>query len=279
MSAHPESHLSTVRRYLFEASQRWWMSALGLKFAAYVVGVGGVVLTPPSWAIALGTATLAFVAEGCSLRSDFIRSAAESLHRKLELQDGLDWGISDFDRRDLTARFPHLFRGELKLHSADTSYFASQDPPNPRRVAANVEESAFWSKHNAGATASICAALALVLIIISVSGLMFALLAYGSSPVARENGAKIITATLLLLFSLTLVPLCLRYDNFRKKSEESERLAIQMQKDNPDAAQAIKLLFEYQLARAASPMLPSFVYWRKRDNLNLAWEQCHPPNN
>ena len=276
MSTPSESHLSTVRRYLFEASQRWWIGALGLKFAAYIVGVGGVVLAPPSWAIALATAALAFVAEGCSLRSDFIRSAAESLHRKLELQDGLEWKISDFDKRDLVARFPHLFRDKLKLHSADTSYFASQHPPHPQRVAANVEESAFWSKHNAGATAALCAGLTIVLVLISVAGLMTALLAYGNSAVARENGAKIVTATLLLLFSLTLVPLCLKYDNFRRKSEEAEKAAIQMKNDNPDIAQAIKLLFEYQHARAASPMLPSFIYWRKRDNLNAAWAECHP---
>ena len=91
-------------------------------------------------------------------RSDSVKGVADSLHRKLELEDSFGWSISNAELSDIIADAPFT---EAALHSSQehgAKFFASGLPVGSKRGLANLEESAWWTKHLSRTMWRICLA-------------------------------------------------------------------------------------------------------------------------
>jgi hypothetical protein len=139
--------LRALSRALFDVAKHWRTAELVLRLSLFVVGVLVILLSIlPEYAPLL-IALLTAAAELCLLRSDAIKRIAESLLRKLDVQESFGWPISKVEVSDLLIQSPARLRKEYSKSETQEQYFASQEQPSPRRALENVQESAWWSKH------------------------------------------------------------------------------------------------------------------------------------
>jgi hypothetical protein len=76
----------------------------------------------------------------------------------------------------------------------------------------------------------------------------------------------------MIVFSLDLVRLSVDFLNFSNKSLMIEQQATSLIEDNSlDMVKAIKLMHEYQLARALGPMIPQVMFNIMRKDLHQMW--------
>ncbi|MGI2909082.1 hypothetical protein [Tolypothrix sp. VBCCA 56010] len=85
---------------------------------------------------------------------------------------------------------------------------------------------------------------------------------------------NIVVLALMLVFSLGLLRSMNSYYKFSSAAEKIEKTAGQLLlgQDIHDS-DAMKIMFEYHLARANAPLLPSWLWKSMRDDLNNIWRQ------
>jgi hypothetical protein len=75
------------------------------------------------------------------------------------------------------------------------------------------------------------------------------------------------------LFSLRVIRISISYLNFSKKASKTEEIAERMlQSGNIDLTETIKFVQEYHLARAAAPLIPTWVWKQRAPVLNELWK-------
>jgi hypothetical protein len=259
-----------LAKALDDCAKRWWGASLGAKGLGFLTGAFIGVLPPEPVPFIVAACTL--VAELCSYRSDAIKSTAQQLRRKLDLQDGFGWPIPSSDLSDLRVRCSPWVKQRARLHPVNEPYFASTDPPGPVRALKNVCESAWWTKHLAQRMATYCWTTMVVGIIISFIILLVALQAT-STHSTQVNVARMVTAFLMLFLSLGLVKLAFGYGSLSKNSESSEKAADRALQATTDELVAFKVMYDYHLHRAAGPLLPTWLWKMRKDELNETWQE------
>jgi hypothetical protein len=78
---------------------------------------------------------------------------------------------------------------------------------------------------------------------------------------------------LMLFLSLGLVKLAFSYGSLSKNSESSEKAADRALQARPDELGAFKVMYDYHLHRAAGPLLPTWLWKMRKDELNQTWQE------
>jgi hypothetical protein len=259
-----------LAKALDDCAKRWWGASLGAKGLGFLTGALISVLPPEP--IPFIVAGYTIVAELCSYRSDTVKNSAQQFRRKLDLQDGFGWPIPNADLSDLLVRCSAWVKQRARTHPVGEPYFASTDPPGPLRALKNVCESAWWTKHLAQRMATYCWTAMILGIIISFI-VMIVVIQATSTHSTQVNVAKMVTAFLMLFLSLGLVKLALGYGSLGKNSESSEKAADRAQQGTPDELGAFKVMYDYHLNRAAGPLLPTWLWNMRKDDLNQSWRE------
>ncbi len=265
-------NLRTLSRALFDVAKHWRTAELALRLSVFVVGVVVILLSIlPKYAPFL-IALLTIAAELCLLRSDTIKGTAESLLRKLDVQESFGWPISKVEVSDLLIQSPAKLRKKFSTSGMQEQYFASHQESGPRRALENVQESAWWSKHLARRTGHYYLAATLILTIVSLGALLVSIETIQNYDVLSNVG-RVVTSTFMLVFSLGLVRFTLGYYRFGASAAQIEGKAEHLlESDDSDPLQAIKVMHEYQLARAVAPLLSSWIWKLMSDDLNSLWK-------
>lgn len=268
----PPHDLRALSRALFDVAKHWRTAELVLRLSVLVVGAVVILLSIlPKYAPFL-IALLTAVAELCLLRSDAIKRTAESLLRKLDVQESFGWPISKMEVSDLLIQSPARLRNKFSMSGVQEQYFASQQEFGPRRTLENVQESAWWSKHLARRTGHYYLAATVILILVSLGALLVSIETIPNHNVLSNIG-RVVTSTFMLVFSLGLIRFTLGYYRFGARAAQIEVLAGHLlESDGDDLVSAIKAMHEYQLARAVAPLLPSWLWKLMSDDLNSLWQ-------
>jgi hypothetical protein len=134
-------------------------------------------------------------------------------------------------------------------------------------------ESAWWSKHLASSIGNYYCVATCVLVISSIGILIFSIQTIKDVDTITSLG-KIVTSTLMLIFSLGLFRAVLGYHNFSSNADRVEKKAENLLASSAlKELDAIKVMNEYHIARNAAPLIPSWFWKLKRDDLNQVWRQ------
>lgn len=269
----------TFANYLFSRAKTYWYAWAVAKLLTFIIASYVTLVTRTHWSLPWIAVALSAVGDGLLLASDRVRSDAESLLRKLDLQDSLGWQIDRRDVADLEARYP-VRPADAR---ANDSYFASKSV-GVERGYENLRESAWWSKH----LSERMFAYNVIALGGSLTVTLIALVAavrLAAAPNGQEvalSVAKTAITFLMLAFSLGILKLALGYHSFRVKSEAAEdraNTALAPSAVNPDVLPANRAWAEYQLARAGAPMIPTFVWRWHQERLNRAWTRQYGSRN
>lgn len=205
-------------------------------------------------------------------QSDRLRENAETTLRKFEFHNALGWEISPRELTNLLATAPNSVKRAARSDNTYT-YFASHRDNGPKRLLENLEESAWWSKHQAKRMSKYVGA-AGVTMMFSAFVTLFISLQSSPSQTTDKIIAKIIISVIVFMFSGGYVRLAFDYNLFADQAEKAEVRAFQLcsEKDFSEI-QAIKLLHDYQIDRANSPLIPSWLWRMKNKELNELWNE------
>ena len=246
--------------------------SLIVRILAYVIGAFLLFFTPSfPWSPFLIT-LLSILAELLQWRSDNVKSTAESLLRKLEYYDGYGWSISKTEVSDIIARSPRKIRNSISYREPGYQYFESEVEVGSKRTLENLIESAWWSKHLAETAGHFFLTITVLIILGSLTILIVSIESISNFSTLM-NISRIVTSTILLLFSLRLIRHTAEFYAFSRKAEQSESKAIDLLKiQNFDEDQSIKALLDYQFARNKSPLIPTWIWKVRRATLNDLWK-------
>ncbi len=224
-----------------------------------VLTVAALVLSAASWALLR--------------RRDVAKGSAEALLRKLDLKDSFGWGLSRAEISDLLAELPRRVAKALPLESLGEEYFASGQPEGALRSMENLEESAWWSKHLSRCLSTYCFYCAALLVCVPVLVVLVSAQAVDDASTLSRL-AQVVVSLLTLVFTLDVIGVALSYWSFRGQAERAEGRARDLVSGGSvDEVTAIKTIQEYHVARAAAPMIPTFVWELHRERLNELWDE------
>ncbi len=257
----------------FTLAKRWARFSLVCKLAGFLVGVLTVLLPlVPAYAPVL-VFMLAMMADWLAWRSDTHKGIAEAWLRKLDGRDSFDWAISGAELSDLLMRSPSKVDKLVIAKALSEEYFASKEPPGTRRALENLQESAWWSKHLSERMRNYYLAGTCLLVASAVLVLLISVQAIDNKQTLSSLG-RIVTSVLTLVFSLNLFRSVLGYHNFSVKAGQIEKSTENLlASQGVQESEAIKLMSEYQLARASAPLIPTWLWNRMEGELNATWKQ------
>jgi hypothetical protein len=205
-------------------------------------------------------------------RSDRLRDTAETILRKYEMHKSLGWEISAREISDILVRAPKKVKKSARTNEVYT-YFASTKNMGIEKLLENLEESAWWSKHQARRMSLYVGAFGVVTLAIAVVTLVISLRSALSISVANSI-AGIATSLIVFIFSGDYIRLAFDYGLFSNQARGYEEKAFQLRRDGKISdIEAIKLFNDYQIDRAGSPLLPTWLWKSMNKELNELWEE------
>lgn len=260
--------------HLFGRAKTFWWGGLSIKLVVFVLAACLALSTSSTaWWLPWLALALNGTADTALLASDRYRSDAESLLRKLDLQDSLGWAIEAREVADLSARYPDV---SAILPMGET-YFAST-ATGPRRALENLRESSWWSKHLAETMRSASLFAVAAGIVVTLVALVGAVRIAGEPGLASDALvlAKTAVTFLMLAFTLGILRMGLGYHSLHVRCQAIEdRATAGLANDAVacDTASAAKAWSDYHIARAGAPMLPTLVWRLRRRRLNEVWQR------
>ena len=275
-------NVRAVSIVLLNQAKRLWGLSLICAILGPVLGLLSTLITLPPIAAPIALVALAISAEAFQWRSDALKDAGEALLRKLDMREAFGWLISPKELSDLLAQNSGLHQA-ITNHSSQEAYFESKESLGTVRALANLEESAWWSKHLSRELGLRCLLIVSALIIVVLSVLIASVEAVQESTAAQtvqmlHTVGNVVTAALALVFSLDLTRLGLSYYQFSSKAAPIEAEAgllashpsLDIQEQN---ILAVNLWQDYHIARATAPFVPTWFWKRRRTSLNAIWAE------
>lgn len=261
---------------LYDLSKKWWWSGIASKLGIFFVGTIIVFWSPGLKYGAVLIFLIYLASELCLLRSDAIKGLAETILRKLDFEEAFDWKITGAEMSDYVMRSPVRLRRTLPISPREENYFASSEGFGTVRAAENVLESSWWSKHLAERMGHLCLGATCILIVGSILILVVSIDTVRSLSTLSNIG-RVVTSALMLVFSLGLIKLMFGYYGFSKKAARVEQVAQNLLNSGCEERDAIKVLHDYQVARATAPLIPTQLWRWMRDDLNAQWKRRRSP--
>jgi hypothetical protein len=255
---------------LVDQSKRWWGIAVACQVLVIAISFLVVLTSIPAQLATLVAGGLTITYTLCQWRSDRLKRVSDSVKRKFEMHNGLGWPITSKELSDLLAAVSKDVREKAK-QPLSQNYFSSKEPQSPRRLLQNLEESAWWTKHLAGSMARITATICAVVFAMAAIAMIIALQSAPTQTTA-ESVAKITITVIVFIFSGGYFRLAFEYYRFSGESEKIEERAhaFSEQQDIVEV-EAIKLLHDYQITRAGSPVIPTWLWRIRQKGLNESW--------
>lgn len=280
-SSPARSHdcLEVIERLVNQAyhKAKWWAGAvIALQAALFLAGVAAIFFTKFTLSYPWIALPLALLAALLSGRASKFKGMAERAKRQHEYLAGFGLAPSRGMLADLRVSLGKELSAEADRLLRQGITYSSGEPPGATRVLENLCESAWFTKHLAGWCASALRALCLGTVGIAVTLLLLSATSLSGIPVGIV-AAKFVAATLIFLISIGTIRSWLANAALSQKASDIDVEAGRLlTAGNPDAFEAHRLLAEYQLARSAAPLVPTWVWRLRRDFLNKNWEIKHP---
>lgn len=256
---------------LFEYSKRLAFFVLTLRILAFLIGATLILLSLNFAQLPFLIALLTLFAEMIQWRSEVIKNTGESLLRNLELQESLGWPISNSMISDTLAIIPTWMKKKIRNKHPEQEYFASRQQKPVIKALENLQESSWWSKHLANRMGYIYLAVTIFIVFISIVTLLVSIETITSFMVL-QNISRIVASTIMLIFSLKFIRLTVDYFTFSKRSQQIESKAEQLTRIKKlNELVVVSLFHEYQLVRATSPLLPTWLWKYMNPELNALW--------
>jgi hypothetical protein len=260
-----------VSKLLLDKAKNWWGLAIGLQTFVFAVGIVATSAGVGAKSAAFSVVVLSVASYLCRLRSSTWQGRGDYLRRKLDLQDAYGWEIPNSEWSDILATVGQRDRHRLKT-VAQEPYFASGQPPGTSRAVQNLQESSWFSKHLACVAGHISLTVIVVLLGVSIAAMAIALNSLKDFDL-MANIARVVTSALMLVFSMDILSLTLRYYAFSSQAGMIERQANgQIVSGQDDMVPSLKLWQDYHVSRAMAPLIPTWLWQWKRGSLNQIWE-------
>ncbi|HEY3054104.1 MAG TPA: hypothetical protein VGK04_12025 [Thermoanaerobaculia bacterium] len=261
--------LVILQRELFSNAKTWFGSAQVTRMAAIVAGLASL-LPSVSRFVPFAVFILAAASDVFAWQSEKRKKLAERALRLVEAKEGLGISVSSREIADIGAESPARVR-EAARAGAENAYYASDHTPGPRRVLQNLQESAWWTKHLSGTMLAICVWFIAIVTTLSIAFLVTSINLALSAPNITVV-ARLVTAVLMVLFSLGVIRMAVGYANLRDRAQSTEVRAAREEATASDSIAALRILHEYQVARAGAPLIPDWVYRMRKKTLDALWK-------
>lgn len=264
--------LSRLMAAQFDAAKRWLGAASLAQVLVVVLNVGAVFMPSLGGELAVTAAILAILHTAAQWRADRLKDLAESILRKLELFDGLGWPIARKEINDLLLTVPAAVRTRVTAPAGQAkNYFDSPQAPSRQRLLENLEQSAWYTKHQARRMSRIiwiASALAILLTLFTLITSLRSALDQSSA----DNIARVITSVIVFMFSRGAIRLGFDYDRLTQEAERAEGKARSLlDKNSATDVEALKALHDYQISRTSSPLLPGWLWNIMEREMNVLW--------
>lgn len=267
MSYHPD----TLCREVYDLAKGYYNKSIGCKLAVYLTGVVSLFVHDKYSIAPIVALFFVLLSEFFQFLSDKYKGITESLRRKLDFHASFGWKISVKEISDILLKLPWKLQKKIST-LPEEKYFMSDTEVGPLKSLENLEESAWWSKHLAKITYNFCVLIILFVVLVSVATLYVALNCNIDQQYVPKM-SKIITSSIMVLFSIGLFRTAIGYFKFHTKSEQIDVcLPDKIKSQTPTIPECIKMWSEYHVARASAPLIPTIIWEKNKDRLNHLWE-------
>jgi hypothetical protein len=263
-------------------AKRWYLAYVLCQILVLMLAIGALVAGFDARLGAVLGLVAAIATELLRWRSDFWKSQGELAKRRWEVANGLDNLFDEREVADWLAAKRHDFLDDVTETERMGTQFASALPPGARRLVENTEESAWWSKHESRLIAlylgiGLSALLFVVLITLSVGIGALNASANKNQVAVTQNVGAIVCSVLAFVFSINAVRLFVSFIQFFFINRDVlTRCRQLLNEPHIPEASAISLLFDYQTARYAAPLLPTFIWKFHGRHLRSEWRHFRP---
>jgi hypothetical protein len=261
-------NLVILHRGLFSNAKRWFAAAQIVRIGAVIGGLASLLVVAAPF-VPFVVFALTAIAEGLLWRSDASKALGERALRLLEVQNGLGIDPPAGELADIAAEAPAQVR-EAAKRASEEPYYAAASASGPIRLLQNVQESAWWTKHLASSMFKITLLTMIGLVALSLT---FLITSINLAVTSRDLSilARVVTAALMLVFSLGLFRMAVGYGSLRERASASVTRAAAAETAGTDTVAALRIVHDYQLARAAAPLIPDWIYRMRSGALDEIW--------
>lgn len=259
-----DSKIEMIIRKMFEKAKKWFFITSILRIVIVIINII-LLYTQSIELLSLTPSIIAIFIPITQWTSDKHKRFANRLLGKLELAKGFGWSITSKELSDI------FFDIDDINNTINDNYFFSQGNPSPKIALQNLEESAWWTKNLSLKMFRYI----LILIIIITVFIVTALLITINNKQLQSNPDiinKITIALITLIVSGGYIRACAEYYRLFEAAKNTEDRANTL-KNQPNLSEreALKLVYEYQLARSSSPLIPDWLWKWHREKLNKLW--------
>lgn len=254
----------------FDKAKWWSMTTIAIQASIFLVGLVAIFVPKITTSYPWVGLPLAVVGAWVATKGSGYKSVAEQLKRQQELSDGFGRKLSAAQLSDIKHQLGNDLPEDKHLVLKQGVTYASASEKGPKRVLENLIESAWFSKHLSAVCVKILTTVTVLALISSISALFWSLENISATTDAI-GASRFIASTLIFALSVGLVRSLRGYQSFHDKCVTIESQA-QNQMASDDNFEALRILAEYQLARAGAPMIPTWVWKLRKDQLNEDWK-------
>ena len=217
----------------------------------------------------------ALIVAFCSYKSDKHKSNAENAKRKHEFSDAFGILPYKLDLASLECNIPENTLSSVSNELLEGIAYYTKEPEGDKRALEELCESAWFSFEFANKCKNFLGVISLLIgVLVYILGSYFA--EYCESVATVKMASKIVSAILLFIISSGLLYNFSGYYNFAKICEKIASSAERMlDQEKIERIYVIMLMSEYQLYRAQAPLIPTFLWKKKRKRLNEIWENLY----
>jgi succinate dehydrogenase hydrophobic anchor subunit len=264
--------LRTLNQAQFLSAKRFWSAAIVTKITIFGLGIWAIFLASPPAYLPQILLFLAVVSELLQIHSDEVKSQAEALLRTLDICRSFGRQISEADKRDIVANVPRAIRKRFAGKQLPDLYFASTQSEGPKRAVENLIESAWYTRRQTGAIAALYLFMIIGLLTLSIIALIITIRETNNLQF-EEQIIRVVTAWLLLIVSLNMLKSVWSYFKMYQRCQKTELICNHLLLSQVTEADALKQWYEYQMARASSPLLPNWLWRLMGPSLDDAWQR------
>ena len=265
-------NLDELKKVQFDIAKSWLNGALISSFLVLGINVLVIFMKNISPLLAVLAAVFTILNAVFIWRSEAIKDKAEATLRKLDMYNGLGWGITAREISNLKA-MASLKEKQAAQSDKAQDYFASKEPPGPLRLVENMEQSAWYTWHQSRRMAMYVRILSAIIFAASMITLYF-LVQNSANQTVTTSIADTVIVVVTFLFSVGLIRLAFDYNTLFLEAEKIERQANQLRQGSDiSEIDAIKLAHEYQIIRVRAPILPNWLWRIMGPELDDLWER------
>jgi hypothetical protein len=266
--------LNQVARLLFDQAAARWQLSLGLQFAAGILGLI-ITVVAPSVAVAAAWALVIMIVLVASYWIRFTYEArydiAETMRRQAVLSEGLGWPIARAQFNEWKSRAGKKMLARAREAPRPNDYYESAEKTGPKRLAEMTFESLFWTKSLYRKVqqylSAFLALAALVLILLLLSAPLF--VANSTTLTYVVYAVYLFVPVLISVDAIgVLVKLHRAIDALCEIEPHIESLAGD---PNPDIAEVMRLVAEYNCVVSAGVPIPKWLFNRHHDEIQAYW--------